>query len=249
MKSHAAVALDAASGRRLAETCVFTGAAGCEELVSWARRLGDERLIAIEDCRHVSGRLERQLLPRGERLVRVPPKLMARARASARTPGKSDPVDAECVVRAALREPALPEACLAGPEADVRLLCDHRDDLVGERKRAQARLRWHLHDLGLELALPPRALDRYVWLARVEAGLTALPASMRARIALELAGRCRELTRAVRALEREIAALVRGLAPELLALPGCSALCPAQLVGQVAGAATGGSTASCTSSR
>jgi len=236
MKSHAAVALDAGSGRRLAETEVATDAAGCEALLAWARRLGEERLIAIEDCRHVSGRLERRLLPHGERLVRVPPKLMAKARASARTPGKSDPIDAECVARAALREPHLPEARLAGPERDVRLLVDHRDDLVGERKRAQSRLRWHLHDLGLDLALPPRALDRYVWLDRVETGLREQAPGMRRRIALELVTRCRELTESIRTLEREIRALMRLLAPELLALPGCSALCAAQLVGQVAGA-------------
>ena len=237
MKTHAAVALDAASGRSLGVTSVGSDAAGCEALLAWARRLGGERLFALEDCRHVSGRLERGLLPRGERLVRVPPKLMAKARASARTYGKSDPIDAECVARAALREPHLPEARLAGPERDVRLLADHRDDLIGERKRAQLRLRWHLHDLELDLALPPRALDRYVWLDRVEASLRALPAGMRARIALELVRRCRELTREVRALEREIGALMRVLAPELLALPGCSALSAAQLVGQVAGAA------------
>ena len=118
----------------------------------------------------------------------------------------------------------------------MRLLTDHRDDLVGERKRLQSRLRWHLHDLGLDLALPPRALDRYVWLDRIEVRLRGLPRGMRVRIALEQVRRCRELTREVRALEREIHALMRSLAPELLALPGCSALCAAQLVGQVAGA-------------
>jgi len=237
MKSHTAVALDSASGRRLAETSVTGDAAGCEALLDWARGLGPERLIAIEDCRHVSGRLERRLLPRGERLVRVPPKLMAGARASARTPGKSDPVDAECVARAALREPGLPEASLPGPERDVRLLADHRDDLVSERRRIQLRLRWHLHDLELDLQLPPRALGRYVWLERIEARLAALPPGMRSRIALELVRRCRELTRELRALEREIGRLMRALAPELLALPGCSALGAAQLLGQVAGAA------------
>jgi transposase len=236
MKSHAAVALDAASGRSLGQTSVGSDAAGCAQLIAWARRLGEERLIAVEDCRHVSGRLERHLLPYGERLVRVPPKLMAKARASARTPGKSDPIDAECVARAALREPHLPEACLEGPTGDVRLLCDHRDDLVGERKRLQARLRWHLHDLELDLALPPRALDRYIWLDRAETRLRALAPGMRVRIALEQVRRCRELTREVRALEREIHVLMRTLAPELLALPGCSALSAAQLVGQVAGA-------------
>ena len=41
----------------------------------------------------------------------------------------------------------------------------------------------------------------------------------------------------MRALERELAGLMRVLAPELLALPGCSALSAAQLLGQVAGAA------------
>ena len=236
MKSHTAVALDAASGRSLAERTVASDAAGCEELLAWARRLGDERLIAIEDCRHVSARLERRLLPRGERLVRVPPKMMAHARSSARRYGKSDPIDAECVARAALRAPDLPAARLAGPERDVRLLADHRDDLVAERRRVQLRLRWHLHDLELDLALPPRALDRSVWLARVEAALCGLAQSTCTRIALELVGRCRELTATVRGLEREIRLLMGSLAPELLELPGCSALSAAQLVGQLAGA-------------
>ena len=141
------------------------------------------------------------------------------------------------MARAALREPHLPEARLAGPEGDVRLLADHRDDLVAERRRIQLRLRWHLHDLELDLQLQPRALGRYVWLERIEARLAALPPGMRSRIALELVRRCRELTRELRALEREIGWLMRALAPELLALPGCSALGAAQLLGQVAGAA------------
>jgi transposase len=56
-------------------------------------------------------------------------------------------------------------------------------------------------------------------------------------IALEQTRRCRELTAEIRALERETRVMMRALAPELLALPGCSALLGAQLVGQVAGAA------------
>ena len=237
MKSHTAVAVDAASGRTLAETTVGADAQGHEQLLLWARSLGPERCFALEDCRHLTGRLERHLLPRGGRLVRVPPKLMAAARSSARSYGKSDPIDAAAVARAALREPDLPVAALVGPEQEVRLLADHRDDLVGERGRIQKRLRWHLHDLECGLELPPRVLDRYVWLERVEAALHGLPPSTRRRIALEQVQRCRELTAEVRALEREIRSLMGALAPELLALPGCSALLAAQLVGQVAGAA------------
>jgi transposase len=236
-KSHTAVALDAISGQILAEATVSADGPGHEDLLTWARSLGPERLFAVEDCRHVTGRLERHLLPRGERLVRVAPKLMAGARRSARTYGKSDPIDAAAVARAALREPDLPEARLAGVECDVRLLVDHRDDLVCERKRIQKRLRWHLHDLEADLDLPPRVLDRYVWLDRVEAALRRLAPSTRRRIAQEQTRRCRQLTRQVRALEREIRTLVRTLAPELCALPGCAALSAAALVGRTGGAA------------
>ena len=48
-----------------------------EQVVGWARELGEERLWAIEDCRHVTRGLEQALLERGERLVRVPPRLTA----------------------------------------------------------------------------------------------------------------------------------------------------------------------------
>jgi transposase len=42
----------------------------------WAHGLqGTERVWALEDCRYVSGRLERCLVEQGERVVRVAPKL------------------------------------------------------------------------------------------------------------------------------------------------------------------------------
>jgi Transposase len=100
-------------------------------------------------------------------------------RRSARTLGKSDPIDALAVARAALREPELPVGCLDRGERQVRLLVDHREDLVAERTRAQQRLRWHLHELepgweipaggwtggsGWTRSLPARAPIRGWWL-------------------------------------------------------------------------------------
>lgn len=155
-RNHTAVAVDEL-GRKLAHT--ETGASQSDHLalVGWASRQAPERLWAIEDCRHLSRRLERDLLAAGERIVRVPPKLMAHARDGARSYGKSDAIDALAVSRAALREPRLPSARLDGPERELRLLVDHRDDLVQERTRVINRLRWHLHELDpeLERGCPP----------------------------------------------------------------------------------------------
>ena len=69
--------------------------------IDWARGIGDERLWALEDCRHVSGAFERFLLVHGERVVRVGTRLMAGARRGGRDRGKSDAI---AVARAALRE-------------------------------------------------------------------------------------------------------------------------------------------------
>jgi transposase len=127
-RSHTVVVVDQV-GRQLTARTASTTTKDHLALMRWATAQGDERLWAIEDCRHPSRRLERDLLAAGERIVRVPPKLMAQARDSARTYGKSDPIDALAVARAALREPNLPTARLDGPEREVRLLVDHREDL------------------------------------------------------------------------------------------------------------------------
>lgn len=67
-----AVAVDEV-GRSVAELTVGSA----RELVAWSTSLDPERLWAVEDCRQLSGALERALLTAVESLVRVPPKLMA----------------------------------------------------------------------------------------------------------------------------------------------------------------------------
>ena len=230
-RTHTAVAADE-TGRRLAEKTVVATGAGHLELVRWAIRFPAHRW-AIEDCRHLSRRLSNDLLRAGETVVRVPPKLMAGARRSSREPGKSDPIDALAVARAALRED-LPAARLDGPEREVRLLVDHREDLVAERTRAQNRLRWHLHELDPGNEPPARGLDRAIVLTALDEQLADAPGTV-GRIARELVIRIRELTRVINDLEREIGRLVVDLAPSLLALTGCGPLTAAKLVGETAG--------------
>ena len=229
--THTSVVVDA-NGRQLAERTVPATPAGHVQLVQWASQW-PERSWAIEDCRHLSRRLEADLLRAGERVVRVPPRLMAGARRSSRVPGKSDPIDALAVARAALREVDLPTATLDGPEREVRLLLDHRDDLVAERTRMQNRLRWHLHELDPAASPAVRSLNRQRVLRLLAQQLAESP-GMVARLARELIARIAALTVTIDSLEREIGQLVRPLAPRLLALLGCGVLTAAKLVGETA---------------
>ena len=87
-RSHTIVAVGEL-GRKLGERCITAISSDHLELLEWAERFGRTRLWAVEDCRHLSRRLERDLLGAGETIVRVPPKLMAHSRDAARTFGKS----------------------------------------------------------------------------------------------------------------------------------------------------------------
>jgi transposase len=237
-RTHTCSAVFAGTGQLADELTAPAREPGLRQLLNWGRGLDEERIWAIEDCRHVSGSLERFLIASGERVVRVPPKLMGQSRRGERSSGKSDPIDALAIARAALREgpETLPAAHLDEDALQVKLLLDHREDLVKARSEDQCRLRWHLHDLWPELEIPAGALDRMVWLERIARKLARAEQSTRVRVARELLTEIRRRTRRTKELEREIGALVKAQAPELLALEGCGTLTAAKLIAETAGA-------------
>lgn len=232
-RTHTLVAVDDV-GRTLGERTVATTTEGHLKAVQWASAWPEVR-FALEDCRHLTRRLERDLLDAGHPVARVPTRLMSGARRGGRRPGKSDPIDAEAVALAALRHPDLPVAQLDGPTREVKLLVDHRRTLVAERTKLANRIRWHLHELDPALHIPSRGLRRYRVIDRLCGRLRAFDGVV-ARLARELLARCRELTGQINALEREIGGLVRRLAPALLEIPGCGVLSAAAILGETAGA-------------
>ena len=236
-QSYTVVAVEE-TGRQLAQLTVSARTDGQLRLLGWARQLpipdGVQRRWAVEDGRQVAGRLVAELLRAGEQVVWVPPKLMANARTSARTRGKSDPIDALAVARAALREPGLAAAQLQGPALAVRLVADHREDLVAERTRMLNRLRWHLHDLDPELAPPTGTLTRLRVLDRLAGQLQGL-VGVRAEIAAELVVRIRQLTQRINQLQADLDRRVEPLSGQLRQVVGVGALGAAKLIGETGG--------------
>jgi transposase len=163
---------------------------------------------------------------------------MGQSRRGERAAGKSDPIDALAIARAALREgpETLPAAHLDEDAMQVKLLLDHREDLVKARSEEQCRLRWHLHDLWPELEIPAGALDRRVWLERIARKLARTEQGARVRVARELVAEIRRRTHRIKELENELGALVKAQAPALLELQGCGALTAAKLIAETAGA-------------
>ena len=234
-RSHTFVAVDE-QGRQVDELTVKADSKGHDRAIRWAHeRFGADGLLwAIEDCRHLSARLEIDLLDAGQSVVRVPPKMMAEQRRVARTRGKSDPIDALAVARAAQRQPDLPIATHDESSRELKLLVDHRDDLVKQRTAIVCRFRWHLHRIHPTIDPGPKTLNRAVKRAEL-AQFLADRAGIDARLSRELLVDIEALTGRINALEREITALVTERAPALLELPGCGALGAAKIVGETAG--------------
>jgi transposase len=245
--SHALSAVDEGTGRVRGSREIKADEPGHLDAVRWARGLDGERVWAIEDCRHVSRRLEQALLAAGERVVRVPPKMMGASRRSERERGKSDEIDAQAVARAVVKDGVdrFPAAFLDERAMEIRLLFDHREDLVKERTRLQNRLRWHLLELcpELEAKLKRGALSDLRALERVDRQLRRLGSGTRMRIAREQLAHIRALTCQADRLESELLGLVGAYRPRLLEEQGCGALTAALLIGRTAGAERFGSDA------
>jgi transposase len=228
--THTMVAVDEV-GRKLAVKTVKARSAGVLEAMCWTKQW-PERVWALENSRHLIRRLERELLVAGEAVKPVPSRLMAEKRKRGRERGKSDPIDALAVARACLREPDLPVAQLEGISREVRLLVDHRENLVGTRSQMQNRCRWHLHELDEDCQVAAGALSRVGALNKLQAKL-AHHSGLVADLARELLDRIKELTLRINQLEQQLSQLVTPLAATLLEVEGCAVLTAAKIIGEV----------------
>ena len=233
-RTHTFVAVDAV-GRQVGQRTVSATSEGHARALAWARsEFGLDLRWAIEDCRHLSARLEHHLLSAGQQVVRVPPKMMAEQRRVARTRGKSDPIDALAVARAFLREPSLPVASHNAVSREAKVLVDRRESLVATRTRTINSLLWRVHELDPVHAPKERSLHLVTHQQALRAWLVTLSGVV-AEMALDELDDIIALTVRIKEFDRRIGALARREVPALLALPGCGELSAAKLLGESAG--------------
>lgn len=233
-RNHTFVAVDC-TGRKLATKSVMATTAGHEVALRWARvTCPQHRLWGIEDVRGVSARLEAELLEAGEAVVRVPPKLTARQRASARTVGKSDPIDALAVARAVLREPDLPTAQHDVYSREMKLLVNYRDNLVRGRRALANRVLARLHELEPEY-VPTRSAMCFAKHRQVAHTLLASHAGVLAELTRAELEQIAVLSGHITSTDKRIKAIVIEGGSALLAIDGCGPLMTAKIIGETAG--------------
>jgi transposase len=236
-RTHTVVAVDVL-GRQVATRTVEATSDGHLGLLGWVARFG-QRCWAVEDCRTVTRRLENDLLVAGETVIRVPPKLMALSRRGARSVGKSDPIDALAIGRAALTYPGLPVARFDDHTRMIRLLSDRRSNLVGERTRLVNSFRWRLHELDPTIKAAPGAFKRHKTINTMTDLCTQFSTSpqlivaMVARLGLTELARISDLTHQIRGLETELAVLVEATNPGLLGVVGVGTVIAGSIIGHV----------------
>jgi transposase len=231
--THTLVGVDP-GGRKLGELTVPATTDGHIKALGWARReFGADLAWGVEDCRNLSRRLERDLLDAGQRVIRVPPHMMARTRASARTRGKSDAIDALAVARSVLREPDLPVASHDEFSRPFKLWMDRHDDLVSHRVALMNRLLWRLHEIDPAHAPKPRSLRRIKHQKAVQSWLAEQTGPV-AELAGEEISDIIALTEQINLVERRVAAQVQAVDPLLLSIFGCGELTAAKIIGEVA---------------
>ena len=239
-RSHTLVALDAVTGVDRGQVTVASDEDGMLAALRFAVGIDQDRVWAVEDCRHVTSRLERALLGGGERVVRVPPALTGESRKATRTKGKSDAIDAQAVALAAIREgvETLPVAFLDEQAYEIRVLCDYRDQLMRERAKLINRMRWHLVKIApqIESQIGPEALKGPRVRARLARQLGQLPKTPELRVVKEQLRRINEISKEQKELFDELTVLLEAHAPQLLEQPSIGTVTAAVIIGRTAGA-------------
>lgn len=235
-QTHTAVIIDEA-GRRLGKALtVPDDPAAIATLLAWAAQHAAGQAVswAIEDGRGLARRLADALVAAGQSVVWVPVRLMVAERHHTGPRGKSDPLDALAVAKAAANPDNADYLAwhrLDEPGAELAPLVDEREDLVAERTRLINSMRWRLHHLapGLE----PASLITLKAPRELATRLATFADTPLRQTLLRNCERLEQLTRDINALTRELSEHARRICPNLLAICGVGPIVAATILAEL----------------
>lgn len=229
--SLAAAALDEL-GRVVGAREFPNDARGHDALLRWSRAQDRDRVIGIEGAGSYGAGLARHLSDAHESVYEVPAFLTHRERRRNPSKGKSDPSDAVAIARIAARGEGLSSPQRTGIFVDLKLLADHRDQLV----RARTRLINRTHtDLVISYPGYEKRIPKLNTKKNQAGALTLLrgDCSVRAGLIRDRIGEIRRLSKKVADVEKQIANKVTESRTTLTALQGIGSVLAAKILGEI----------------
>jgi len=211
-KSSLAVAALDELGRVVGAKEFPNDARGHDALLRWSKAQDSDRVIGIEGAGSYGAGLARYLIDAGENVYEVPAFLTHRERKRAPSKGKSDPTDAVAVARVTARGEGLSSPRRIDIFVDLKLLSNHRDQLV----RARTRLINRTHtDLVISHPGYEKKMPKLNSKKNQDGAMTLLRGdhSVRAGLIRDRIREIRRLSNKIADVERQIAGKVNESAP------------------------------------
>jgi transposase len=204
---------------------------GHRSLLRWVKEQAQPRRIGIEGSLHYGAAVASRLLAKGEDVREVSPSLTHVERRR-RAKGKSDPIDAVAIARVVAAEDTLPSARRTVLLSDLKLLVDHRDQLVRSRTQVANRVHADLVILrpGYEAVVPNLRARRHVRKAR---SLLAKDRSVRAELVRHRLADILRLEAEIAEADRRIADKLGEVDTTLTQIPGVGPFIAAKILGEV----------------
>ena len=203
----------------------------------WAQRVAGTHIWGIENSGSLGKGLAQFLLSQGaSRVVEVSPQRTAQYRRRGRTQDKTDPADALAIARLLVAEAAhLPAVQRDDLSTELRVLSDHRDNLVVERTRLINQL--HAQMLQVDPRYQERSGSLTTAAGRVYCRTYSAPptdrlAQTRVLIVQQLVDRLEQLEAAIAGMTKEIAQRVAASRTPVQRLCGVGVLVAARLLGE-----------------
>ena len=231
-KSSLAVAVIDDLGRELGVREFANNPKEHETLRRWITSHGSDRVIGVEGSGNYGAAVTRHLLESGEDVHEVPAFLSHRERKKAPARGKSDPQDALAIARVTARGDGLSTPQRTEMFQDLKLLSEHRDQLV--RARTQLINRTHKNLVvshpGYEQRIPKLTTKKSLQTAM---SMLRSDRSVRADLIRDRVAEIRRINEKIAAVEKQLASKVIESGTGLTQLCGVGFIGAAKILGEV----------------